>query len=64
METIKIKISKACEIEYEVAGVKGKKCKDLTKAIDTIAGKVLSTKITGEYCAVETENKHLTNKDN
>lgn len=50
MEKIKVKISKTGEIEYEVQGVKGKKCRDLTKAIDEISGKIISSEVTGEYC--------------
>lgn len=57
MQEIKVKISKTCEIEYEVQGVKGKKCRDLTKAIDEIAGKIISTETTGEYCQTEPDSK-------
>lgn len=58
MEKIKVKISKTGEIEYEVNGVKGKKCKDLTKAIDEIAGgQILESHITGEYCQVDPEDR-------
>lgn len=53
METIKIKISKRGEIEYSVEGVKGKKCTDLTKAIDNISAGILSRDKTGEYCQLE-----------
>ena len=49
METINITIKKDASLEYEVQGVKGKACKDLTKTIDEIAGKVLSSKNTSEY---------------
>lgn len=57
MEEIKVKISATGEIEYEVNGVKGKKCRDLTKAIDQIAGKVISTRVTGEFCQAETDER-------
>ncbi len=54
MEQINIKISPDGEIQYDVKGVKGAKCKTLTKFIDQLAGSVLETKVTGEYCQVET----------
>ncbi len=53
METINIKISPEGEIAYDVKGVKGGKCKTLTKFIDQLAG-VIETKTTGEYCQVDT----------
>lgn len=53
MEQITVRISNTGEIEYDVKGVKGGKCKDLTKAIDAIAGKVLESKVTGEFCQTE-----------
>lgn len=56
-EKIEVKISKTAEIEYEVNGVKGKKCKELTKAIDDIAGKVISSEVTGEYCQHDPEER-------
>lgn len=56
-EKIKVKISKTGEIEYEVSGVKGKKCKDLTKAIDEISGKILSSEVTGEYCQADPDER-------
>lgn len=57
MQTIKVQISKTGEIEYEVSGVKGKKCKDLTKAIDQISGKVLESEVTGEYCQTDPDER-------
>lgn len=57
MQTINVKISKTGEIEYDVQGVKGKKCKDLTKAIDNISGAILSTEVTGEYCQTDPEDR-------
>ncbi len=53
METINLKISPEGEIAYDVKGVKGGKCKTLTKFIDQLAG-VIETKTTGEFCQVET----------
>lgn len=50
MEQIDVKISATGEIEYKVNGIKGKKCRDLTKAIDQISGKVLHTENTSEFC--------------
>jgi len=55
MEKIDIIIKKDASMEYEVSGVKGKSCQDLTKLIDKISGKVLENKKTSEYH--ERENK-------
>jgi len=57
MQTINVQISKTGEIQYDVAGVKGKKCKDLTKAIDEISGTILETKVTGEFCEVDPQER-------
>lgn len=57
MQQIKIEISKTGEVQYEVAGVKGKKCKDLTKQIDDLCGKVLDSQVTGEYCQVDPDER-------
>lgn len=57
MEKIKVQISKTGEIAYEVSGVKGKRCKDLTKAIDEISGKILSSEVTGEYCQADPDER-------
>lgn len=56
MEEIRIKINADATLEYEVKGVKGRKCKDLTKIIDAIAGAggVLESKTTHEFCQVDT----------
>lgn len=59
MQTIKITISPKGEIEYTVEGIKGGKCREITKAIDAIAGKVLATKNTGEFCQVESAPNRL-----
>ena len=53
MESINIKISPEGEIQYDVKGVKGGKCKTLTRFIDQLAG-VIETKTTGEFCQVDT----------
>lgn len=57
METINVTIDAEGAIQYEVKGVKGRKCTDLTKAIDAISGQVLETKKTGEYCQIETQQQ-------
>lgn len=57
MKTIDITISKTGEIEYKVEGIKGGACKDVTKFIDNLAGKVLSSEKTGEYCETEPVNR-------
>lgn len=49
MEKIQIEISKDGSISYEVHGVRGAGCRNLTRAIDQIAGTVLETKNTREY---------------
>lgn len=49
METINVVIQPDGALTYEVKGVKGKSCKDLTKAIDAL-GTVTGTKTTSEYC--------------
>jgi hypothetical protein len=49
MEVIDIEIAANGEISYVVKGVKGKGCRELTKDIDSIAGKVLETGNTCEY---------------
>lgn len=49
MQKIKVTIAKDGTISYEVSGVKGKSCKDVTKFIDLLSDKTLETKNTGEY---------------
>ena len=61
METIKVVIAADGSMSYEVKGVKGRSCKDLTKTIDKISGKVLESKTTHEYHEVATAN-HLTTR--
>lgn len=56
METIKVKISADGSVEYEVNGVKGKKCRDLTKFIDDLST-VVESKTTSEYCEREVEQE-------
>jgi len=53
METIKVRISYKGAIEYTVNGVKGKKCRELTTAIDQMSSEVISSEVTGEYCETE-----------
>ena len=63
-EKIKIEITKDAQISYEVNGVKGKKCKELTKAIDDIAGgKILHSEVTGEYCQYDPEERVRNTED-
>jgi len=62
MEKIEITIGKDASIEYEVSGVKGKSCTDLTKAIDEISGKVLESEKTAEYHQAE-EKQHVKNSN-
>lgn len=54
METIKVVIAPDGSLSYEVSGVKGRKCKDLTKVIDALST-VRETKTTGEYCQIDTQ---------
>ena len=49
METIKVTINKDATISYEVKGVKGKSCKDVTKFIDALSNTTIETKKTTEY---------------
>lgn len=49
MQTIKVTIKPDATMEYEVSGIKGKSCADVTKFINTISSKVISEKKTGEY---------------
>lgn len=56
MEKIKITIKKDCSIEYEVKGVKGKGCKELTKFIDKL-GNVIESKVTSEYHQAEDQKQ-------
>lgn len=54
MQKIRVKIAKDGSVEYSVNGVKGKSCRDLTRAIDEVVGsKVVETKNTSEYAQVE-----------
>jgi len=58
MEEIKIIIAPDGSLKYEVHGVKGQSCKDLTKLIDKLGDVVEDTK-THEYNQTNT----LTNKN-
>ena len=51
MEQIKVKISADGSIEYDVQGIKGKSCKDVTKFIDSLST-VTESKNTAEYCEI------------
>jgi len=54
-EEINIKINADATLEYDVKGVKGRKCRDLTKLIDAIAGgAIIESKVTGEFCQLDT----------
>jgi hypothetical protein len=46
---LKFEIGKDGTIKLEVGGVKGKKCLDLTKALEKELGIVLDVQKTGEY---------------
>lgn len=48
-EEIKVTIDRKGGISYTVKGVKGKSCKELTKAIDAL-GTVTESKNTAEFC--------------
>jgi hypothetical protein len=56
MEKISVVINTDGSFEYAVAGVKGSKCRDLTKALDALAN-VVTTKNTGEYCEMPVANQ-------
>ena len=57
MEKIKVIIKKDGSLEYEVKGVKGKGCMDLTKFIDKLSGKILENTKTSEYHEREDPSK-------
>lgn len=61
-EQIDIKISATGEITYSVKGVKGSGCKALTKPIDELAGEVLESKNTAEYCQLPDEREKVRQK--
>ena len=50
-EKITVRISKTGEVSYDVQGVRGAGCRDLTRAIDALSNRVLERKHTGEYGA-------------
>lgn len=60
-ETIKVTIAPDGSLSYEVRGLKGKGCKDLTKAIDAL-GTVTETKLTEEYAACPLPNQQKTGR--
>ncbi len=56
MQTINVVIAKDGSLSYTVKGVKGKGCKELTKAIDAL-GIVTDTKNTSEFCELPVFNQ-------
>ena len=60
MDQIKIKIGKDGAMSYEVHGVKGESCKDLTKLLDAM-GKGVVSKDTPEMFEKKDEPNRLTN---
>lgn len=56
MEKIKVTVKKDGSIEYQVQGVKGKGCKDVSKFIDSL-GKVKETKNTAEYSQTDPQQE-------
>jgi hypothetical protein len=60
-KNVKVTIRKDGTMEYNVSGVKGKGCKDLTKFLDQM-GQVLESKNTAEYNQTpEREEERLKN---
>ncbi|MBM4387781.1 MAG: DUF2997 domain-containing protein [Deltaproteobacteria bacterium] len=51
---IDIQISPDGKVTFGVKGVKGKKCKELTKFLEEELGEVLNTQLTSEYYQEET----------
>jgi len=49
MQEITIRVGKGGKINLDVLGVKGGRCKDLTKAFENALGKVETTENTNEY---------------
>ena len=60
MEEIKVKINKDGTLSYEVKGVQGQSCKDLTKLIDAMSKKTESVN-TAEFHAERGDDNRLTN---
>ncbi len=59
-EEINIKINADATLEYDVKGVKGSKCRDLTRLIDAIAGgAVIESKATTEFFQQDVFNTNL-----
>lgn len=62
METITLEHDDNGNPIIKVNGVKGGRCKDLTKSIEAIlGGEVLTQSETCEYYETNTEQEHLTN---
>ncbi|MBN1906102.1 MAG: DUF2997 domain-containing protein [Deltaproteobacteria bacterium] len=56
IEEIEVFIDDSGEVKYEVRGVKGKKCLDLTKELETdLGGKILLREETSEMYEQEAE---------
>jgi hypothetical protein len=49
MEEIMVKITPQGDVKVSVKGVKGKSCKDMTKALEAAFGDVQSSATTSEY---------------
>jgi len=57
MEQIIVTISPSGEVQVSVNGVKGKRCKDLTKNLESALGNVKETHTTREYNEHEQEQR-------
>jgi Protein of unknown function (DUF2997) len=60
MEEIKVRINKDGTLSYEVKGVQGSSCKDLTKFIDAMS-KGVESKNTAEFYMERGDDNRLTN---
>lgn len=60
-ETISVDIAADGSLSYTVKGIKGRGCKELTKAIDAL-GTVTESKTTGEYCQIGTQQTQKAGK--
>ena len=59
MERITVKISPEGEIDVEVTGVKGKRCRDVTEFIEKL-GKTKSVQRTTDYYMSDPRERHTT----
>ena len=46
---IKIIIDEESNVEYDIKGIKGKGCIEITEEIDKLSGKIVTKKKTSEY---------------